>query len=260
MLTYVTIHTILLRIVNNLMNNVLVTIFHFIINFMENLNMNPENSISIKMNEYFRDNIKLSFVSKHHLLSFVIISIVTNDDKVYQFDLNLETFLAFNNNNDYNVKSFVESNILNDLCFKRVIDFKFNLYNGIARTIDGQLYCWKSELFERIDYSKERVNKYLNDKHIIDICCGVSHSLALTNGGEVYAWGLNLCGQIGNGSYSQALVPIKLNHFNNEKVIQISCGYEHSIALTESGRVFSWGYNEFGQLGLNQCFARGGCR
>jgi alpha-tubulin suppressor-like RCC1 family protein len=64
----------------------------------------------------------------------------------------------------------------------------------------------------------------------------------------VYAWGENGSGQIGNGRRHQ-LILIKVNGFNEEKVIQISCGYNHSMALTESGRVFSWGNNESGQLG-----------
>jgi alpha-tubulin suppressor-like RCC1 family protein len=42
-----------------------------------------------------------------------------------------------------------------------------------------------------------------------------------------------------------------VNGFNNEKVVMISCGSSHSTALTESGRVFSWGNNEFGRLGQN---------
>jgi hypothetical protein len=73
----------------------------------------------------------------------------------------------------------------------------------------------------------------------------------LTNTGEVYAWGSNQFGQIGNGNNENQLIPIKVKGFNNEKVIQISCGYCHSMALTESGRVFSWGYCKWGQLGHN---------
>jgi hypothetical protein len=39
--------------------------------------------------------------------------------------------------------------------------------------------------------------------------------------------------------------------FENEKIFMISCGYTHSLALTESGRVFGWGNNSDGQLGVN---------
>jgi alpha-tubulin suppressor-like RCC1 family protein len=36
---------------------------------------------------------------------------------------------------------------------------------------------------------------------------------------------------------------LKIYSFENEKIVMISCGYYHSLALTESGRVFGWGYN-----------------
>ena len=44
-----------------------------------------------------------------------------------------------------------------------------------------------------------------------------------------------------------------MNEFNGKKVISISCGYWHSLALTECGRVFSWGSNNWGELGRNIC-------
>ncbi len=41
-----------------------------------------------------------------------------------------------------------------------------------------------------------------------------------------------------------------MNDFNDERIVMISCGYWHSMALTESGHVFSWSCNGFGQLGM----------
>jgi hypothetical protein len=202
--------------------------------------MDLENSFSNKLNNYFRNNIKLVFVCEG------VIIIVTKDDKVYQFNSNLETFLVFNNNQ--NIESYISSKILNELCYKGVIDFKDNRTNVIARTINGQLYSW-----EKFNHSihKLSLTQYLSDKQIIDICCGVDHSLVLTNSGEVYAWGQNRRAQIGDERNHNHSTPIKLNAFNGEKVTNISCGGWHSMARTESGRVFSWGRNHFGQLGLN---------
>jgi hypothetical protein len=142
---------------------------------------------------------------------------------------------------------------VNELCFKNIIDFKNGWHHVIARTIEGNIYCWGREYLgngksDHYNVNKPELNKYLSDEQVIDICCGEYHTLVLTNSGEVYAWGQNKSGQIGNGMSNQ-LIPIKVNGFNGEKVIQISCGYHHSMALTESGRVFSWGNNESGQLG-----------
>jgi hypothetical protein len=72
----------------------------------------------------------------------------------------------------------------------------------------------------------------------------------LTNCGEVYAWGDNIWGQIGNGCNSDQLKPIKVRGFNNKRVVMISCGRWHSMALTECGHVYSWGLNDCGQLGI----------
>jgi alpha-tubulin suppressor-like RCC1 family protein len=47
------------------------------------------------------------------------------------------------------------------------------------------------------------------------------------------------------------LKSFKNSSFENEKIVMISCGGWHSLALTESGRVFSWGHNEFEQLDVD---------
>ena len=88
---------------------------------------------------------------------------------------------------------------------------------------------------------------------VIQISMGGSHSSALTEKGIVYTWGRNNYGQLGNNSTTNAHIPINItDNFSldaNDKVIQISAGYNHSAALTADGRVFMWGINQFGQLG-----------
>ena len=84
--------------------------------------------------------------------------------------------------------------------------------------------------------------------------CGCCHSLVLTLEGEAYGWGHNGFGQIGksksdNNNYQ--LIPYFINEFDGEKVKSISYGNLHSLALTESGSVYSWGSNSWGQLGRN---------
>jgi alpha-tubulin suppressor-like RCC1 family protein len=72
------------------------------------------------------------------------------------------------------------------------------------------------------------------------------YSLALRKNGEVFVWGL-----ISTGKFYEEMcqvTPKKLDGFDEEKIVMISCGYKHSMTLTESGRVFSWGKNIFGQL------------
>jgi alpha-tubulin suppressor-like RCC1 family protein len=89
------------------------------------------------------------------------------------------------------------------------------------------------------------------------IAAGDAHSLALTESGEVYAWGWNREGQLGlgeMGDWKVRLTPTKVEGL--PKVKAIAAGGVHSLALTESGEVYVWGYNASGQLGLGDWEAR----
>jgi RCC1 and BTB domain-containing protein len=91
----------------------------------------------------------------------------------------------------------------------------------------------------------------LSDLKIIRIERGAHHTLALTQTRDVYSWGMNEDGQVGvEREKDWQLIPIKIEGFVDQKILQISCGYYHSMSLTESGHVFNWGNNEFGKLGL----------
>jgi uncharacterized repeat protein (TIGR02543 family) len=93
----------------------------------------------------------------------------------------------------------------------------------------------------------------LQDSETIQyISAGSSHSLAITNIGNVYAWGSNLAGKLGDGTTVQKLVPTLIDFFelnNGESIISVSAGSSHTLALSTSGRIFSWGYNASGRLG-----------
>jgi alpha-tubulin suppressor-like RCC1 family protein len=82
---------------------------------------------------------------------------------------------------------------------------------------------------------------------IKSIAAGNSYTLALTESGEVYAWGLNDSGRLGLGDTENRLTPTKVPGLT--KVKAIAAGGGHALALTESGEVYAWGLN-YGELGL----------
>jgi alpha-tubulin suppressor-like RCC1 family protein len=84
------------------------------------------------------------------------------------------------------------------------------------------------------------------------IACGPGgHYLALLGNGTVMAWGRNLEGQLGNGSFAPTGAPITTPAAvaNLTGVVAIAGGYNHSLALRNDGTVWSWGANANGQLG-----------
>ncbi|VAH01849.1 unnamed protein product [Triticum turgidum subsp. durum] len=84
------------------------------------------------------------------------------------------------------------------------------------------------------------------------LACGGAHTLFLTEGGRVFATGLNDFGQLGIGSsMPHTLDPVEVSGFQ-EEIVQISAGNHHSCAVTAYGELFVWGKNSSGQLGLGK--------
>jgi|GEM_PF-3611827 len=92
---------------------------------------------------------------------------------------------------------------------------------------------------------------------IVAVAVGQFHCLAVTESGEVVAWGNNTNGQLGNGETErEELYPVHVKGLP-ETVTAVAGGGRdtssvnggHSLALLEGGTVMAWGYNEKGQLG-----------
>ncbi|XP_071495065.1 probable E3 ubiquitin-protein ligase HERC4 isoform X2 [Diadema antillarum] len=87
---------------------------------------------------------------------------------------------------------------------------------------------------------------------ICQVSCGDDHTLAVSDKGQVLSWGHNDRGQCGmaTGDQDDKPKPRIMKSLGSYHVVQVSCGSRHSLALTRDGRVFSWGDNSVGQLGI----------
>jgi alpha-tubulin suppressor-like RCC1 family protein len=82
------------------------------------------------------------------------------------------------------------------------------------------------------------------------IAGGGLHSLALDGTGSVWAWGANDHGQLGVGSFDEAVAPTPAGGTSEiANIIRISAGTSHSVALASDGSVWAWGRNSSGQVG-----------
>jgi len=82
---------------------------------------------------------------------------------------------------------------------------------------------------------------------------GSEFAFFLSEGGLPFSLGTNEYGQLGLGDSEIRSSPTLVSFFkdNNEKVFEVSCGYKHVIGRTNVGRVYTWGLNSEGQLGLS---------
>jgi len=86
---------------------------------------------------------------------------------------------------------------------------------------------------------------------VFAIAAGASHALALKTDGTVWAWGKNQNGQLGiDPPIANSSKPVQVKGLPDGQVQAIAASGTVSAALTTDGRVFTWGYNAFGQLGI----------
>eukprot|EP01091_Cochliopodium_minus_P012483 TRINITY_DN3789_c1_g1_i1.p1 TRINITY_DN3789_c1_g1~~TRINITY_DN3789_c1_g1_i1.p1 ORF type:complete len:621 (-),score=140.15 TRINITY_DN3789_c1_g1_i1:302-2164(-) len=88
------------------------------------------------------------------------------------------------------------------------------------------------------------------DGDIVGLACGASFSVALTNKGTLYTWGLNDENCLAREENPQTPLPVSSSFFNN-KILKVACGSHHVLAKTE-GTVYGWGWNSHSQTGIPQ--------
>jgi alpha-tubulin suppressor-like RCC1 family protein len=81
---------------------------------------------------------------------------------------------------------------------------------------------------------------------IRSIACGFKHSLFVSESGHVYSMGSNMYGQLGlaDPSVKSKNTPTLVEasaQMLDQVVTKVTCGMYHSMALTESGQVYTWG-------------------
>ncbi|KAJ0070220.1 hypothetical protein NL108_002540, partial [Boleophthalmus pectinirostris] len=148
--------------------------------------------------------------------------------------------------------------------------------------VDGELFAWGHNGYSQLGNGTTNqgvspivVSANLLNKKVTEVACGSHHSMALTDSGEVYAWGYNNCGQVGSGSTANQPTPRRVSScLQNKVAVSIVCGQTSSLAVVDNGEVFfftldtkvpvvyvssptvflmqvyGWGYNGNGQLGL----------
>eukprot|EP00941_MAST-03F_sp_MAST-3F-sp1_P001907 g1907.t1 len=92
---------------------------------------------------------------------------------------------------------------------------------------------------------------FCKDKNVVGISAGNEHTVVLCANGDLYTCGYNDSGQCGVGRTGHVIAFEKAKNLEGVQVSSICCanGCEHNLIITDSGLLYSCGYNARGQLG-----------
>jgi alpha-tubulin suppressor-like RCC1 family protein len=75
-------------------------------------------------------------------------------------------------------------------------------------------------------------------------------TIAILTNGSVWTWGDNDRGQLGTGTRTDATTPVKVHVPNGVTFVRVTSGGFASYAIDTTGRLWAWGDNSDGQLGI----------
>lgn len=86
------------------------------------------------------------------------------------------------------------------------------------------------------------------------------HCAAIDSNGNLYMWGYNGYGQLGNGNTSNLTLPTQIDRkfFDNARIVDVWCtgfaSYQNTYALDQNGQLWAWGYTGYGCLGIGEYY------
>ena len=207
------------------------------------------------------------------------------------------THRAANRNESFNIPSALssEKNMMLEqpVLQRRVKMLACSQKSTIALLVGGEMYTWgeddnsiggddneipiTEDAYDHVMWPR-RINLM---KEVIFVAAGHDHFAALTveTKYNLYTWGKNNAGQLGLGDKQNKKVPRKIISWKTRKkgnadfgntlsqyvtddlsdlrLVQVACSYKFTFAVTDNNRVFGWGKNNKGQLGLCRAVIQG---
>ncbi|XP_076028585.1 E3 ubiquitin-protein ligase HERC2 isoform X2 [Oratosquilla oratoria] len=127
----------------------------------------------------------------------------------------------------------------------------------LALCSQGHVYSWGNGDGGRLGHGDNcgrddpTLVQGLQGKTVVHIACGSTYSAAITSQGELFTWGRGNYGRLGHGSSDDHNIPTLVTALKGERVVDVACGSgdAQTVAVTDSGLVYSWGDGDYGKLG-----------
>ncbi|MDP1579159.1 MAG: choice-of-anchor D domain-containing protein [Candidatus Didemnitutus sp.] len=142
--------------------------------------------------------------------------------------------------------------------------------HSVALCDDGTVVAWGYNVYGQLGDGSTFARTFptpvttagtpLAGRTVVAVAAGSSHTLALCSDGTLVAWGLNVYGQLGDGTTTNRFAPVTVSTAGTplagRTVVAITAGRHFSLALCSDGTVAGWGDNSSGQLGDNTLTVR----
>ena len=117
---------------------------------------------------------------------------------------------------------------------------------------DGSVNCWghngDGELGDGTKITKDHpVQVHGLESGVVQITNGFDSGCALLDSGAVRCWGYNGNGQLGDGTRTTRLTPVKVDNISD--AVFIAGGWDHTCAILSGGGLQCWGGNDHGEIG-----------
>ncbi|GAB4839983.1 hypothetical protein Ancab_020692 [Ancistrocladus abbreviatus] len=147
-------------------------------------------------------------------------------------------------------------------------------YHTCAVTLCGDLFSWGDGTYnsgvlghgsEASHWIPKKVSGPIEGMHVSYVACGPWHTAALTSGGQLFTFGDGTFGALGHGDRSSSRIPREVEALSGLRTLRVACGAWHTAAIVEmvtsevstteaidrplSGKLFTWGDGDDGQLG-----------
>eukprot|EP00466_Bigelowiella_natans_P001842 jgi/Bigna1/41899/e_gw1.57.68.1 len=184
-----------------------------------------------------------------------------DDGDVYAWGYNYYKQLGLANASSNSVLRPTKSEILSDHEVEWA-QWACGYFHSMALDAQGNLYTWGTynnstyPVCGHGDTGPTAVPKrveFFDGQVVNNISAGLYNSFATTNQGHAYAWGRNqhyACGLGDSGATTGVKLPFRCVGLEDERVLRIHGGNNHSACVCESGAVYTWGYGTSFQLGL----------
>lgn len=119
---------------------------------------------------------------------------------------------------------------------------------------NGDLYTWGNNEDGRIgngEYGGKngmvcmQQTPYKALRNVCSVTMNMRNTAAITTNGDLYIWGNNEFGQIGDGTREQRSAPVKIL----SNVRSVSLNSHTTVAVTKNNELYAWGYNSSGEVG-----------